>query len=71
MTSSSKDKANVLNFFSSVFTREDRSYIPDFPRASYNVPIADISITIEDVRKKLDALNRIKQQVQMRFPLDC
>ena len=58
MASSSKDKANVLNdFFSSVFTREDRSYIPDFPRASYNVPIADMSITIEDVRKKLDALN--------------
>ena len=58
MASSSKDKANVLNdFFSSVFTREDRSYIPDFPRASYNVPIADMSITIEDVKKKLDALN--------------
>ena len=58
MASSSKDKANVLNdFFSSVFTREDRSYIPDFPRASYNVPIADMSVTIEDVRKKLDALN--------------
>ena len=58
MASSSKDKANVLNdFFSSVFTREDRSYIPDFPRASYNVPIADMSVTIEDVRKNLDALN--------------
>ena len=58
MASSSKDKANVLNdFFSSVFTREDRSYIPDFPRASYNAPIADMSITIKDVRKKLDALN--------------
>ena len=58
MASSSKDKANVLNdFFSSVFTREDRSYIPDFPTASYNVPFADMTITIEDVRKKLDALN--------------
>ena len=38
-----------------MFTRKDNSYIPDFPRASYNVPIADMTITIEDVRKKLDS----------------
>ena len=56
MASSGKDKANVLNdFFNFVFTQEGRSYIPDFPRASYNVPNADMTITIEDVRKKLDA----------------
>ena len=52
MASSSRDKAKALNdCFSSVFTQEDTSKIPDFPRATYNEPIFYITITKEEVRR--------------------
>ena len=51
---SSKDKADVLNkFFSSVFTKEDKYFIPDFKRTSYNEPLWDLIITPEQVLKRL------------------
>ena len=56
--SSSREKADVLNnFFSSVFTVEDRSSIPHFPRALYDKPLLDLTITIEQLKTKLCKLN--------------
>lgn len=58
IVSSSKEKADVLNeFFSSVFTKEDKSSIPDFKKVSYNEPLLDLTITPEQVLKKLKELN--------------
>ena len=57
--SSDKDKAQALNeFFTSVFTREDTSSIPD-PKLEHaiKVPLEDLHITADDVKKKLDKLN--------------
>ena len=58
MASSSKEKADVLNdFFNSVFTKEDKSSIPDFKKTLYNEPLLDLIVTPEQVLKKLKELN--------------
>eukprot|EP00794_Sanderia_malayensis_P002671 gene2671-3090_t len=57
-TSGEKQKANVLNeFFSSVFTREDTSSIPDFPQHEIAEEMKSLKVTGEMVLKKLKKLN--------------
>ena len=54
----SKVKADVVNeFFSSIFTKEDKSSIPDFKKTSYSEPLLDLVITPEQVLNKLKELN--------------
>ena len=53
-----KQKANVLNeFFSSVFTREDTSDIPDFAARNIHEEMSTLAITEDTVLKKLKKLN--------------
>ena len=55
---SSEEKANVLNdFFSSVFTIEDKTNIPNIPRQKNVQPITTIKIKESEVRKRLEKLN--------------
>lgn len=56
-TKGEKQKADVLNdFFSSVFTREDHTNIPDFPNRKTRDEMQDLQITEEMVLKKLKKL---------------
>ena len=52
-----QDKANLLNnYFSSVFTVEDLKTIPVLPRYHADQPLVDVTITMENVAKKLTKL---------------
>ena len=56
LITSDKGKANEMNnFFTSVFTRENITSMPEFPE--YSSPLTDITITPEEVKKMLDNLN--------------
>jgi len=56
-----KEKANIMNkFFSSVFTREDISNLPDFDRRPYKDPVCDLEITTSQVRKKIEKMDPTK-----------
>ena len=58
LITSDKGKANEMNnFFTSVFTRENITSMPEFPDQEYNSPLTDITITPEEVKKMLDNLN--------------
>ena len=50
-------KANVLNEFSSVFTKEDAGPLPEFVESAYATTLENITIILEDVQKKLNHLN--------------
>jgi len=48
------DKANTFNiFFSSVFTREDMSHLPDLSRKRTQTDLDDVQFTSDDVLKQL------------------
>ena len=69
--SSPKEKAEILNNqFSSVFTNEDSSNIPDLGESPYTTA-PDITVTEKGVRKLLDGLNPNKasgpDQISSRF----
>ena len=55
---SDKGKAQTLNdFFTSMFTREDTQDIPDLGiNGEIKVPLQDLHVTSDDVRKKLEKL---------------
>jgi hypothetical protein len=56
--SSDSEKANVLNnFFSSVFTDEDTSQIPDCAQQDFQSVLQDVDISSDAVLKKLKELN--------------
>ena len=58
LTTSDKDKANVLNsFFTSVFTREDMTNMPEQPEQHPVKEMDSIVFTLCDVAKKLERLN--------------
>ena len=61
----SKDKANILNeYFSSVFTRENTTNVPNIEVGSRSdgTFLPDIIVTTEAVKKKLSLLNTCKAQ---------
>ena len=61
LTNSGKDKAEVLNdFFVSVFTKENLSYIPTLPDRNFEYELVTFNITAADVFKKLSALKASK-----------
>ena len=69
--STDKGKANVLNnFFSSVFTKEDRSNLPEVDRDSKSKGnrLTDIDIDVETVKKKLRELDVSKAQGPDQLP---
>eukprot|EP00794_Sanderia_malayensis_P001171 gene1171-540_t len=75
-TSGEKQKANVLNeFFSSVFSREDTSSIPDFPQHEIAEEMKSLKVTGEMVLKKLKKLNPNKSGgmdgISPRVLLEC
>jgi hypothetical protein len=54
----SAEKAEVLNeFFSSVFTREDKTSIPQAPELTYEEPLLYLTISAEEVVKQLQKQN--------------
>ena len=54
LITSDKGKANEMNnFFTSVFTRENITSMPEFPDQEYNSPLTDITITPEEVKRCL------------------
>ena len=58
LTTSDKDKANVLNsFFTSVFTREDMTIMPEQPEQHPVKKMYSIVFTLCDVANKLERLN--------------
>ena len=60
ITETDQDKAETLNnFFSSVFTTEDKSNIPNFPTKT-DKTITDINITTDEIKKALSSLNCTK-----------
>ena len=57
-TTNEKEKANLLNdFFSSVFTREDLTNMPEFERRKVTFEMENLTITENMVTKKLKGLN--------------
>ena len=60
--SSDAQKAEVLNeFFSSVFTREDKVDMPEFDRGEdIKIPLENLNISEDMVKKKLDKINPSK-----------
>ena len=61
MATTDEEKAEVLNqHFSSVFTREDTSNIPDFNPHPCNSILDKINITEDQVKKKLSKLRTDK-----------
>ena len=69
LTSSDDEKANVLNsFFSSVFTQEDLSDIPNIENLSKNTFLTDIIITRDAVKSKLKNLNPAKAMGPDKIP---
>ena len=61
LSNSDVQKAELLNnFFSSVFTDEDLSVIPDVGERAFNYPLESITITVEAVEKKLKQLKTDK-----------
>ena len=61
LTSNNKEKAEVLNkFFSSVFTREKTDNVPVMPDRQFENILDNITITPEEVLKKLFNLNPSK-----------
>ena len=61
LTSYNKEKAEVLNkFFSSVFTRENTENVPEMPDRQFENILDNITITPEEVLKKLFNLNPSK-----------
>ena len=59
LKSNDKDKSNILNnFFSSVFTQEDNTNIPEFIYdKEINTPLNTCSISIQDMENALNNLN--------------
>ena len=58
LITSDNGKANEMNeFFTSVFTRENITSMPEFPDQEYSSSLTDITITPEEVKKMLDNLN--------------
>ena len=56
-----KEKANLMNqYFSSVFTKEDMSNLPNFEERVFDQPLSEFNITPEMVEKKLEKLNPSK-----------
>lgn len=61
LTNSGREKAEVLNdFFVSVFTRENLTYIPTLPTRNFEKELEMFVITSADVLKKLSALKASK-----------
>ena len=61
LTYSGREKAEVLNdFFVSVFTRENLTYIPTLPTRNFELELEMFVITSADVLKKLSALKASK-----------
>ena len=62
MTQTDKEKAQVLNdFFTSVFTIEDTTFIPAFDSRT-NKKLTEISITEKDITTRLSKLNSSKSE---------
>ena len=56
-----KEKANLMNqYFSSVFTKEDMSNLPNFEVRVFDQPLSEFNITPEMVKKRLEKLNPSK-----------
>ncbi len=56
-----KEKADLMNrFFTSVFTDEDLTSMPNFDERDYDHPLTDFQITPDMVKKKLQKLNPSK-----------
>ena len=61
MTDNKEKKCEILNcFFASVFTDEDLTNIPSFHDRQFLNPLSDITLTSENVSKKLCSLNPTK-----------
>ena len=52
--------STVNNFFSSVFTKEDTTTVPNLQLRVYDTPITDIIVTEEQNKKKIMKLNPMK-----------
>ena len=60
------------NFFTSVFTRENITSMPEFPDQEYNSPLTDIAITQESHRySKRVANSNLEITVQSASPVAC
>ena len=73
MAVSDADKADVLNtFFSSVFTRENTTNIPqtELAEKSGGITLTDIGVTPKAVLDKLSKFNPIKAQGLTKFLLE-
>ncbi len=66
-----EQQAHVLNkFFSSVFTQEDVSQIPNLEKLYQNDPLENIHITAEMVLTKLKSKKIVNQLVQMESMIE-
>ena len=61
LVTNDKEKANLMNqYYSSVFTKEDMSNLPNFEERVFDHPLSEFDITPEMVKKKLEKLNPSK-----------
>ena len=53
LVTNDKEKANLMNqYFSSVFTKEDMSNLPNFEERQFDQPLSEFDITPEMVKKR-------------------
>ena len=53
LVTNDKEKANLMNqYFSSIFTKEDMSNLPNFKEREFDQPLSEFDITPEMVKKR-------------------